>query len=284
MSWKNLREALLHLMIIKANKKRTGTTYVQQHFMSIIFASRFAPLLRGINTSRLLQFDQSKIIKKLLNLIKIEDLHMQKINFYFDFLSPYSYFAWTNHKASKQRQGIDFTYKPVLMGKLFSHHEFPGPGMIKAKRNYELKSCFRYAAKENIEFTPPEQFPFNPLAIIRLATNAAATDKQARVIDFIFKQVWAKGKVLEDPEHIEELLKEAGFESEIIERSFSKDAKIELKQNIKDAISADIFGVPSFQINDEFFWGNDSLTYLDNYLDGNDIWDKELYNELLRKN
>jgi 2-hydroxychromene-2-carboxylate isomerase len=209
---------------------------------------------------------------------------MRKVNFYFDFLSPFSYFAWINHQKQLQEHDLTFVYKPVLMGKLFSHHEFIGPGMIPAKRDYELKKCFRYAHKHNINFRPPANFPFNPLAIIRLATLVASGTEQVKVIDLIFKEVWAKGQVLEDPELVEILLNTNGLDKSLNENSYTREAKMELKQNIKDAISANIFGVPTFQIDQEYFWGNDSLADLGNYLTGNDNWNKDLYNELLRKN
>jgi 2-hydroxychromene-2-carboxylate isomerase len=209
---------------------------------------------------------------------------MKKVNFYFDFLSPFSFFAWTNHQKELQKHDLTFVYKPVLMGKLFSHHEFTGPGMIPAKRNYELKKCFRYAHNNNISFHPPSNFPFNPLAIIRLATLTASGDEQFKVIDLIFKSVWQKGLVLEDPELVENILKEGGFSKDLIERSFSRDAKLELKKNIKEAIQSNIFGVPTFEIDDEYFWGNDSFNDLNNYILGNDNWNKNLYNELLKKN
>jgi 2-hydroxychromene-2-carboxylate isomerase len=166
------------------------------------------------------------------------------------------------------------------MGKLFSHHRFPGPGEIPAKRNYELKKCFRYAHKNNLAFKPPMQFPFNPLAIIRLATKHASQMRQAEIISFIYKLVWAQGYVLDDPDVVQNLLKEHGFEEAMFERSFAREAKIELKQNINEAIESNIFGVPTFSLDNDFFWGNDSMEDLTNYLTDHDNWDKELYNKL----
>jgi 2-hydroxychromene-2-carboxylate isomerase len=208
---------------------------------------------------------------------------MKKLNFYFDFLSPFSYFAWLKLQDFQKSHDLETAYRPVLMGKLFSHHGFPGPGEIPAKRKYELKKCFRYAHKNDIKFHPPHTFPFNPLAIIRLATNFAAKNEQSKIIDCIFKLVWAEGIILEDPELIEKLLVAKGFNSNTVERSFEREAKTELKRNIKDALGHDIFGVPSFEIEEQIFWGNDSYEDLNNFLIGkNDRWDKELYYELLK--
>lgn len=203
---------------------------------------------------------------------------MKKIDFYFDFLSPYSYFAWKRHRTIK----AEFNFKPVLMGRLFSHFEFKGPGEIPVKRDLELKKCFQYADMQSIPFIPPHTFPFNPMAIIRLATKFAAGERQLELIELIFSSIWAKGMVLEDPAIIESLLTQNGF-GDIYEKSFEREAKLELKKNIKEAIEHNIFGVPTMRLEDENFWGNDSLELLSYRLSGNDNWDRELYNALREK-
>ena len=207
-----------------------------------------------------------------------------KIDFYFDFLSPFSFFAWLNHKEKLKEFDLSFNYRPILMGRLFSHHNFPGPGEIEAKRDYELKKCFRYAAKQNIQFSPPSSFPFNPLGIIRLATIEASSSDQIKVIDTVFRAIWQKGMVLEDPELVAKLFSQNDLSEEIIEKSFARESKKELKANIKSAIDAGLFGVPSFVINNEFFWGNDSFDDILAVLRGNDSWNKDLYNKVLANN
>ena len=203
---------------------------------------------------------------------------MTKLDFYFDFLSPFSYFAWKRRKTL----GPDFTYKPVLMGKLFNHFDFKGPGEIPVKRNSELQKCFRYADFKQIDFTPPSTFPFNPLCIIRLATLHAAAERQEELIELIYTSVWGHGIILEDPELVKVLLEDHGM-GEIYERSFEREAKTELKANIKEAIDNKIFGVPTFRYQNENFWGNDSIELLGHALSGNDNWDRKLYDTLREK-
>lgn len=204
---------------------------------------------------------------------------MQKTDFYFDFLSPFSYFAWKRRKLIAG----ELIYKPVLMGKLFSHFDFRGPGEIRVKRDAELKKCFRYAHKHKIPFHPPAQFPFNPLGIIRLATLSAAGEHQEEIISIIFHSVWAEGIVLEDPEAIEKILESSSLPTDIFERSFDREAKLELKRNIKEALGSDIFGVPTFRAQNENFWGNDSIDDLNDFLSGKSHWNREYYNLLTKK-
>ncbi|MBD65526.1 MAG: hypothetical protein CME62_09985 [Halobacteriovoraceae bacterium] len=203
---------------------------------------------------------------------------MKKLTYFFDLLSPFSFFAWINHSRLKD---VELDYKPVLMGSLFSYFDFKGPGEIKVKRNYELKKAFRYAFKNQIDFKPPRVFPFNPLAIDRCATLSAAGVHQKQVIDLLFKKIWQESMVLDDPEKIKQVLSEAQLPPEIFEKAFAREAKQELKQNIKLAQEHNIFGVPTFLVGEEYFWGNDSLEDLENYLQGRDNFNRDYYNELI---
>ena len=67
-----------------------------------------------------------------------------------------------------------------------------------------------------------------------------------------------------------------------MERSFSKEAKIAVKQNTKEAVAKGLFGVPSFVVDNEFFWGNDSLSDLKDYLENGDQFNQELFDSRTR--
>jgi 2-hydroxychromene-2-carboxylate isomerase len=205
---------------------------------------------------------------------------MKKVDFYFDYLSPYSYFAWLNHC----KLDCDFVYKPIAMGSLFSKWDMKGPGEILPKRIYMLKNCFKYAAKNNITFIPPKSHPFNPLYALRLSTSAIGVD-QKKIIDILFKAVWQDGQDVSDLDFLELLLNENGFDAKyLIEKTFEREVKLEVKSNLKTAKEAMMFGVPSFKDHDsdDFFWGNDSLNELESYLNEDEpTWDKELFKERL---
>jgi 2-hydroxychromene-2-carboxylate isomerase len=92
--------------------------------------------------------------------------------FYFDFLSPFSYFAWHKIKTTHPIENIEL--KPVVLAKLLNHVGQKGPGEIDSKREYLFRQCLRIAQKNNIPFLPPKTHPFNPLYALRLATQACA--------------------------------------------------------------------------------------------------------------
>ena len=202
---------------------------------------------------------------------------MAKTCFNFDFLSPFSYFAWENHKVLKPMRD-EISYQPVLMGQLFDHWGIKGPGEIPPKRLVMLKNCFRYASKNGIPFTPPTSHPFNPLYVLRLATSACSGAKQFEVIDALWSYIWGQGRPADDPEQLESYLNEKELPgSELMEKAFAREAKLELKANTKKAIENKVFGVPSFVCEGEVFWGNDSLEYLMDFLKDKESFDRELF-------
>ena len=204
---------------------------------------------------------------------------MKTLNFYFDFLSPFSYFAW--HKL-RNTPGLTVTFKPVALGPLLNHWSIKGPGEIQPKREFLLKQCLRYAAKNQIDFTTPKTHPFNSLYALRLALKSTAGDLQEEVIKTLWLAGWSERIDMGEPDELLRVLKIAGLPAEeLYEKSFSREAKVELKANIQEAISHGVFGVPSMVVGDELFWGNDAFEDVLNYLNGSDPLDRVKLSELL---
>lgn len=204
---------------------------------------------------------------------------MKELNFYFDFLSPFSYFAWNNLQKYPE---LTIHYRPVALGPLLNHWGIKGPGEIEPKREFLLKQCLRYAAKNNIPFTTPKTHPFNSLYALRLALKSTAGEMQPKVIQTLWQAGWEKRIDMGDPDELQKVLKEAGLPAEeLYEKSFSKEAKIELKANIQEAISSGAFGVPSMVVENELFWGNDALEDVLNFINGTDKLNREKLSLLL---
>jgi 2-hydroxychromene-2-carboxylate isomerase len=202
---------------------------------------------------------------------------MKKVDFYFDFLSPYSYFAWKNHVQLKDQ--LSFNYIPVMMGKLFESHSIKGPGEIPAKRYNMLRNCFRYAKKNNIPFIPPTNHPFNPLYSLRLSCKSCSKEDQFKTIDSLWNFIWAQGNVPDDPEALIQMLNAHDLDGKrLIEQISSQEVRSELKVNTKNALNNNLFGVPSFVLDNELFWGNDSLEDMINFSKNGINFDIELFN------
>ena len=207
---------------------------------------------------------------------------MKELNFYFDFLSPYSYFAWHNMQTLATELELKVNYKPVALGPLLNHWQIKGPGEITPKREFLLKQCLRYAVKMNLPFTTPKTHPFNSLYALRLSLAGVAGLHQGKVIETLWKAGWQTRIDMGEPDELLNALREAGLPAdELYEKSFTKEAKVELKTNIQEAINFGAFGVPSFVVGDELFWGNDALASLRDFIQGNDPLDREKFENLL---
>lgn len=198
---------------------------------------------------------------------------MKRLNFYFDFLSPFSYFAWTKIALNKD---LIIDYKPVALGPLLNHWSIKGPGEIGPKRVFLLKQCLRYSAKNKIDFTTPKTHPFNSLYALRLALKSTAGDLQADVIKALWLAGWQQRIDMGEPDELLRVLREAALPAdELYEKSFTKEAKVELKANIQEAIGFGVFGVPSMVVDGELFWGNDAVEDMLNFAEGIDPLDRE---------
>lgn len=204
---------------------------------------------------------------------------MKKIEFYFDFLSPYSYLAWT----WVREQSFEFDFYPVPMSSLITHYETKGPAQIEPKRNYLFKDLLRKTKLLNIPFTTPKNLPFNSLYALRLALSGVAGEKQKSVIDAVYTAGWARGMDIGNDDVLRSILSEHQLPvDDLFQKMESKDARIELKKNLERALEKKLFGVPSFIVDDELFWGQDSISFLKHYLENNDPLDRNKYESFLK--
>ncbi|NIP37502.1 MAG: 2-hydroxychromene-2-carboxylate isomerase [Candidatus Dadabacteria bacterium] len=181
---------------------------------------------------------------------------MKKLDWYFDFISPFAYLQFT--QLGKLPQNIKINYRPVLFAGLLKHFEHKGPAEIPAKRKLTYRHILWQARKNNIPFKMPPAHPFNPLKALRLSI---ALENDIDVISRIFDFIWVKGLSLEDQKAWEELTRELGVESPddmIVQQA----VKNELRANTEEALQLGIFGVPTTIINGELFWGFDTSDML----------------------
>lgn len=212
---------------------------------------------------------------------------MNKLEFYFDFLSPYSYLSWNwlrNKRKSLEDKNIEIDFLPIPMSSLIQFHETKGPAQIKPKREYLFKDCVRFSTVNEIPFITPRFLPFNSLYALRCATARNAGQNQFDVIDTVFMEGWGRGEDIGDPECLERLFNKRKLPGkELLDRVGDNDVRLELKMNLKRAKESNLFGVPSFIINNEMFWGNDSIPWLEKFIVGNDPLDKDILESFIKK-
>ncbi len=203
---------------------------------------------------------------------------MQKptIHFYFDYLSPYAYFAWFKVRELAQKRQLPLVLHPVLFAGLLNHWGHRGPAEIPPKREWVFKDSYRYAVIHSIPFGVPKFHPFNPLLTLRLSLLEVAQEKQEQVIDTLWKAGWSQEIDLGSEKEISTALERNGLEGQtLIEKAKSSLAKETLRLETEKAIAQGVFGVPTMKIGEELFWGSDRFEYLELYLEGKDPLDQK---------
>lgn len=193
---------------------------------------------------------------------------MKNITFYFDFISPYAALAFEQMPVTLMGQSYSVTYKPILFAALLRHHGQLGPAEIMPKRDWTYRHVQWLAHSLGQDFQLPATHPFNPLPLLRLAvaSNGQGTPNRY-VTETIFRHVWRGGADAVDAGRLATLVASIAPQLDV-----NGDAvKAQLKAHTDEAIALNLFGVPSFVVDDKVFWGLDALPMLRNYLQG-DSW------------
>ena len=183
------------------------------------------------------------------------------IDFYFDFISPYSYLAHKRIRKIQKDEKIKFNYKPILLGGLHNLAGITAPALIKSKKRFLIDDCEMVAKKFKIDFKFNEKFPINSLSLMRgiLIINDGIKDL---FIDRFFDAYWCLNSDLENKEIVGEILKKINIDPVFFYQNITKQ---EIKDNLKNitqqAFDKKIFGAPSFIVNNKIFWGQDRLDY-----------------------
>jgi 2-hydroxychromene-2-carboxylate isomerase len=183
---------------------------------------------------------------------------MRAVTWYFDFVSPYSYIAFK--RLHELPRGVPVELKPVLFAGLLNHFGQKGPAEIAAKRRWTYRWCTWWAKSLGIPFRFPASHPFNPLHHLRLALAAGVTPQ---AVGRIFDAVWTSGTEASDPGAFRALAKELGVDEA---RLAAQDVKDALKRNTDEAAARGVFGVPSYEVDGELFWGADAVGFVNAFL------------------
>ena len=188
------------------------------------------------------------------------------IDFYFDFISPYSYLAYRKLKNLNKENKINIIYKPILLGGLHKLGEITAPAFNKRKMKNMKNDCELIANKNNIEFKWNVKFPMNSLYLMR-GYLVLEKEFKSKFFDICFDAYWKNNIDISQDESLIQILDKAEVEKENFFKLIN-DQKIkdQLKKLTNQAFEKDIFGAPTFIVNNKIFWGQDRLEYaLDEY-------------------
>ena len=197
---------------------------------------------------------------------------MKKIDFYFDFASPNAYFGFNVLKKFPEKYDCEINYIPVLLGGIFKATNNKPPmeqffGVLN-KNEYQSLEIERFVNRHGLtKFKMNPHFPVISLQIVRGAIAAEMDGYLEDYIEKVLIHMWEEPKKMDDPEVIKAAFEESGFDSEkLLEQMQDPDVKAKLISNTEDAVKRGLFGIPTFFIDDEMYFGKDPIWMIEEIL------------------
>ena len=190
---------------------------------------------------------------------------MTKLESWFDFGSPNSYFTYKVLPETEQRLRVNFTRKPALLGGIFKATSNQSPFFafagISAKLDYTRLEMMRFVRHHGLsDFAMNQHFPVNTLLAMRGAVAAEMAGELEAYTACVMKAMWEDGAKIDDPGVLLGALAAAGLDAAYYSEKASDPAvKAALMEATQEAIDRGMFGVPTFFVGDEMFFGKDSL-------------------------
>jgi 2-hydroxychromene-2-carboxylate isomerase len=187
------------------------------------------------------------------------------VDFYFDFASPNAYLSHQVVPRIEERTGTKFNYIPVLLGGIFKATNNKPPmeaffGILN-KNEYQSVEMKRFQERHGIDkFKMNPHFPVMSLQIIRGAVGAQQDGYLDKYIDEVLKHMWEEPKKMDDPEVIKEAFTESGFDADrLMNQMQDPEIKAQLIENTEKAVKRGTFGIPTFFVGDDIYFGKDTL-------------------------
>lgn len=189
--------------------------------------------------------------------------------FCFDYASPFSYFAQSQLAGLLERTGAEVEYRPVLLGGIFKStgNKAPMQEECVPKRNYTARMIQHWVAHYGVPFQFNPHFPVNTIHVMRTCVAAQKEGVFDAFHAAIFPAMWVDGRNLGEPTEIAKVCGGAGLDGErLVQLSQDPAVKDTLRANTDAAVAAGAFGVPTFLVGDELFWGADHMHFVERAL------------------
>jgi len=191
------------------------------------------------------------------------------VDLYFDFVSPYSYLALSQVEAFGQQHGVDWTLRPVVYGALLNATGLVGPAEVAAKRRYTFRDIVRTAELLEIPLVGPPSHPFRSLEALRAVCLYRDHELGLRFAVALATTCWGAGKPLTELDTIARAAAAVGLDdADLGERINASETKSALRASTEASLDEGVFGVPTFRLDGELFWGHDRLDHLAARIDG----------------
>lgn len=199
-----------------------------------------------------------------------------QVDYFFSVLSPWVYLAGTRLEEIAARHGATIAYHPVDAGALFPRTG--GQALAErheSRRAYRLQELARWSARLGLPLNlRPRHFPTNPApaSFAVIAASKAGGGDMGALVHALGRAVWAGERDIADDAVIADCLEAAGFPRSLGGWQALAEAET-YAANLERAVRAGVFGVPTYVLGDQMFWGQDRLEFLEAALAGEGWWD-----------
>ena len=192
------------------------------------------------------------------------------LEFYFDFGSPTAYLAHKRLGQLAEQYDLEVVYRPMLLGGVFKASGNNSPVAVPAKGKYMLETDLpRFAKRYGAPLNFNPHFPINTLNLMRGVIAAERLDCVEPYVNAMFDAVWVDGKNMGDPEVVAAALADTGLDvTALLELSQDAEVKAELISRTEEAVARGCFGAPSMFMEDDLYFGQDRLDFVEEALQG----------------
>lgn len=190
-----------------------------------------------------------------------------EVEVYYDVSSPYTYLAFTRLFGITERYGAKLTLLPVYLGGLFKAlgRTLPHP----SKLTYMQKDLNDWASFLGVPLKFPSVFPLNSIQVQRGAVWMKERGLEEDYVKRVFPAYWVEDRDLSKDEELLDIVNSLGVDSQdFLQGVRSEEVKHKLKEITEVALGRGVFGVPTFFVSGEMFWGNDRLLFVEKKLEG----------------
>ena len=196
------------------------------------------------------------------------------VEFILDLAAPNGYLAWYPLKEIAARTGAELVVTPVFLGGM---HKMTGnsPPMM---RDADVKGKVPYAALEFQRFLDRHEMdrfkihpalPFNSIMLQRILCAAENQAEMQALVDALQPAVWERNIDCSDAGAVRSVLEDAGFDADrLLAATQDPDVKQLLAGNTEHAVERGAFGIPTFFIGDEMWFGKERLGQIEEFLTG----------------
>ncbi|MEE4360875.1 MAG: 2-hydroxychromene-2-carboxylate isomerase [Pseudomonadales bacterium] len=190
-----------------------------------------------------------------------------RIEFFFDYASPYSWLADQRLPEIAARHGATLVYRPALLGALVVESGNTPPPAVPAKAAYYRDDLVRWTERLGLAYRPNPHFPVASIALMRGALVAQREGVFPTYHEALWRAMWTQAAPLHEEAVFRATLTEAGLDAELILRG-TQDATVKaaLRKNVEEALGRGAFGLPTLFLGDAMYFGNDRVDFVEEAL------------------